>query len=115
MSAEQLARIEKKLGDLAKDIEKKLTDLTKDASANRKALYSALKVVHTAAFVSGVLDLANLDKKNPKDMDIIKCRKLLNKSTREFWNYIKKSGMDTSEFPVIPTNVIYEIYEGLKI
>lgn len=112
MSAEQLDRIEKNLGDLAKDIEKKLNDLTKDVSVNRKALYSALKVVHAAAFVSGALEFGDLDKNNPKDKVIIKCRKLLDKLTEEFWRFIEESGMDASEFPVIQTNVIYE---GLEI
>lgn len=101
MSAEQLDRIEKKIDDLAKDV-----------SVNRKALYNALKVVHAAAFVSGALEFGDLDKRNPKDKVILKCRKLLDKLTEEFWNYIEESGMDASEFPVIQTNVIYE---GLEI
>ena len=101
MSAEQLDRSEKNIDELAKDV-----------SVKRKALYSALKVVHAAAFVSGALEFGDLDKRNPKDKVILKCRKLLDKLTGEFWNYIEESGMDTSEFPVIPTNVIYE---GLEI
>lgn len=112
MSAEQLDRIEKNLDGLAKDIKKKLDDLAKDASVNRKALYSALNVVHAAAFVSGALEFGDLDKRNPKDKVILKCRKLLDKLTEEFWSFIEESGIDASEFPVIQTNVIYE---GLEI